>query len=103
MYNIPKEINSETKVFRSVYLFDLFFIILSLIFTTMTAQLVSPKLSASYYVFSIFITFFLLSKSKTNPGIRNYRAIYLMFRRNRNTYRALDFNFEEEVKEYEFN
>ncbi len=95
MYNIPKEINSETKVFRSVYLFDLFFIILSLIFTTTTAQLVSPKLSAVYYIFSIFVTFFLLSKSKTNPGIRNYRAIYIMLRRTRKTCKSLDWNFEE--------
>lgn len=96
MYSIPKEINSETKVFRSVYLLDLFFIIVSLIFTTMTAQLVNPKLSALYYMFSIVVTFFLLSKSKTNPGIRNYRAIYIMLRRTRKTYKSLDWNFELE-------
>ena len=96
MYSIPKEINSETKVFRSVYLLDLFFIIVSLIFTTMTAQLVNPKLSALYYIFSIVVTFFLLSKSKTNPGIRNYRAIYIMLRRTRKTYKSLDWNFEPE-------
>ena len=95
MYNIPKEINSETKVFRSVYLFDLFFIIVSLIFTTTTAQLVNPKFSAVYYVFSIVVTFFLLSKSQTNPGIRNYKAIYIMFKRTRKTYKSLDWNFEE--------
>ncbi|MCR1821879.1 DUF5592 family protein [Terrisporobacter muris] len=94
MYSIPKEINSETKVFRSIYLFDLFFIIVSLIFTTTTAQLVSPKLSAMYYIFSIIVTFFLLSKSKSNPGIRNYRAIYIMIRRTRKTYKSLDWNFE---------
>ena len=100
MYNIPKEINSETKVLRSIYLFDLFFIIVSLVFTMSTAQIINPKLSMMYYIFSVIVTFFLLSKSKTNPGIRNYRAIYMMLRRTRKTYNVLDWNFEEVKEEF---
>lgn len=98
MYKIPKEINSETKVLRSIYLFDLFFIIVALVFTISTSQIINPKLSMIYYIFSIIVTFFLLSKSRTNPGIRNYRAMYMMLRRNRKTYKSIDWNFED-IKE----
>lgn len=95
MYNIPKEINSETKVLKSIYLFDLFCIIISLIFTMSTVQVINPKLSVLYYIFSFIVTLFLISKSKTNPGIRNFRALYIMLRRVRKTYKSIDWNFEE--------
>lgn len=94
MYIIPSEISSETKIYRNIYFIDMIFILMSFFVTILLSNIVSQKVVIAYYVCSIILTIFLIMKSTSNPGIRNYKAIYLMLIRNKNTYHALDWNTE---------
>lgn len=97
MYNIPSEINSETKIFKNIYLIDMIILLVSLLLTIVFSNIVSSKVVMIYYVFSIGLTVFFISKSSTNPGIRNYKAIYLMMIRNRKVYKSIDWNTERGI------
>ena len=89
MYIIPKEINSETKIFKCIYLQDLFFILAMLFFTITSSAVVTAKIVWLYYIFAVSITLFLIQKSKHNPEMRNYKSVYLMIIRKRKAYRKI--------------
>ena len=94
MYIIPSEISSETKIYKNIYLIDMIFIFISFFLTVLLSSIVSSKVVIAYYVFSFALTLFLIMRSTSNPGLRNYKAIYLMVIRNKNTYHSLDWNTE---------
>ncbi len=94
MYIIPSEISSEYKIFKNIYLIDLIFIVTSFFLTMSFSNAVNQKVIVPYYIFSTILTVFLIMKSVSNPGIRNYKAIYLMLIRYRKTYHSLDWNVE---------
>ena len=96
MYIIPSEISSETKIYKNIYLIDMIFILVSFVFTMLLSNIVNPKVVVGYYVFSILLTIFLIMRSTSNPGLRNYKAIYLMVIRSKRTYHSLDWNRERE-------
>ncbi|CEK32642.1 hypothetical protein JGS6364_PCS1200331 (plasmid) [[Clostridium] sordellii] len=96
MYIIPSEINSETKIFKNVYLIDMLFMLVAFVLTMSFSSIVNPKVVVPYYICSFVLTIFLVLKSQTNPGLRNYKAIYLMIIRCRWTYQSLDWNTERE-------
>lgn len=96
MYIIPSEINSETKIFKNVYLIDMLFMLVAFVLTMSFSSIVNPKVIVPYYICSFVLTIFLVLKSQTNPGLRNYKAIYLMIIRCRGTYQSLDWNTERE-------
>lgn len=96
MYIIPSEISSEHKIFKNVYLVDLIFMVTSFFITMTLSNAVNPKVIIPFYVFSFVLTLFLIMKSVSNPGVRNYKAIYLMLIRDRKTYHSLDWNIERE-------
>lgn len=89
-FEIPEEINSEIKVFKSVYLFDLVIVLLSLVFASITSAVIYPALTIPYYIFVGVSILFLVAKSPSNPGMRNYRTIYLLFTKDSNTYYKID-------------
>ena len=96
MYIIPSEINSETKIFKNVYLIDMLFMLVAFVLTMSFSSIVNPKVVVPYYICSFVLTIFLVLKSQTNPGLRNYKSIYLMIIRCRGTYQSLDWNKERE-------
>ncbi|MCP1451898.1 hypothetical protein J3D64_004995 [Priestia megaterium] len=50
-YNIPKEISTELKINKSLYLFDLLFIIGLLMVTMMLHFFIHPTLHIPFYIF----------------------------------------------------
>ncbi|MEG1482896.1 MAG: DUF5592 family protein [Cetobacterium sp.] len=85
-YNIPKEISSEMKFTKSIYLFDIAILVIGLAIAWSFNSLVYSKLLFFYYGYVIFGIAFLVAKSKLNPKKRNFESIYLCIIRNRTTY-----------------
>nr|WP_312985738.1 DUF5592 family protein [Clostridioides sp.] len=85
-YEIPEEINSEIKIYKSIYLFDLFIVVSALLFAYFTSSIIFPPLVMLYYIFVGGTTLFLLSKNSNNPGRRTFLSIYLLLKKDRNTY-----------------
>lgn len=86
MYNIPKEMSSEMKFTKSIYLFDIASVMIALGIAWIFEGLVYPKLIVLYYVYIIGGTIFLVSKSKANPKKRKIQSIYLFLTRNKQCY-----------------
>lgn len=51
-YLVSKEIKSETKVGKSIYLFDFFFLITYMAISLVLVNLVHPSLHIAFYLFS---------------------------------------------------
>ncbi|EGT3815279.1 TPA: DUF5592 family protein [Clostridioides difficile] len=92
MYNIPNEISSETKIFKSIYVTDLLIILLALFFAWITSSIVYPTLILAYYIYTLVVAIFLVAKSPINPGMRNFMSIYLLITRDRKTYHSIDWD-----------
>ncbi|EGT3953440.1 TPA: hypothetical protein KRD64_002250 [Clostridioides difficile] len=92
MYNIPNEISSETKIFKSIYVTDLLIILLALFFAWITSSIVYPTLILTYYIYTLVVAIFLVAKSPINPGMRNFMSIYLLITRDRKTYHSIDWD-----------
>ncbi|HBG2405080.1 hypothetical protein IR152_15805 [Clostridioides sp. ES-S-0108-01] len=92
MYNIPNEISSETKVFKSIYIIDFLIIMLALFFAWLTSSIVYPTLIIAYFIYTSVVAIFLVAKSPINPGMRNFMSIYLLITRDRKTYHSIDWD-----------
>ncbi|MBY2457026.1 DUF5592 family protein [Clostridioides difficile] len=92
MYNIPNEISSETKVFKSIYIIDFLIIMLALFFAWLTSSIVYPTLIIAYFIYTLVVAIFLVAKSPINPGMRNFMSIYLLITRDRKTYHSIDWD-----------
>ena len=88
MYNIPKEISSETKLSSRFYFFDLAMTLLSLMIAFSLQSLVYPPLLIPFYIFIAISTIYLVNKSMVNPKKRVYQSVYLALMRDKTTYIA---------------
>lgn len=96
MFNIPKEIASENKLWRSIYIKDFIAIVGTLFFAWITSTSIYQPLVIPYYVFLTSICLILISKSTNNPGKRVWQSIIILFQKNNCTYHSLDFEVHEE-------
>ena len=85
-YVVAQEIKSETKVGKSIYLFDLFYIIIFMTVSFVFGDAVHEMLKIPYYIFSGVCAVFLTSKSLMNRKRRNFESIILFLRRDKNVY-----------------
>ncbi|MPQ45256.1 DUF5592 family protein [Clostridium tarantellae] len=85
-YNIPKEITSEMKFSKNIYLFDLATICGAMTIAWLLSPLVYSSFRNIFYVFILIASIFMVNKSRVNPKKRNYQSIYYALIRNRNTY-----------------
>ena len=85
-YVLPKEISSETKMTKNLYLFDFIFIGLVMIVAWILSSFVYENLRIIYYITCFVLATILRTKSKLNPGKRIFTSIYLMFVRDRKVY-----------------
>lgn len=69
--NIPKEINTKIKIYKSIYLFDLVIIIIGILVINLLKSVVSSKIDIFYYTTTIGMLFFMLSPSP-NKKRKNY-------------------------------
>ena len=90
------ETKSQTKVHGNIYLFDFWFILIYFA--------VSETLRIPFYIFSVFAALWFTSKSRSNKRRRNYEAMILFFRRDKNVYiseKNLSLRPESEKKDEE--
>ena len=88
-YLVSKEIKSETKVGKSIYLFDFFFLITYMAISLVLVNLVHPSLHLAFYLFSFVMALLLTTKSYTNKKRRNYQSIAIMLRKDQTVYRSV--------------
>ena len=88
-YLVSKEIKSETKVGKSIYLFDFFFLITYMAISLVLVNLVHPSLHIAFYLFSFVMALLLTTKSYTNKKRRNYQSIAIMLRKDQTVYRSV--------------
>ncbi|MDC2867804.1 DUF5592 family protein [Bacillus sp. BP-3] len=89
-YRIPKEIRTELKINKVLYLFDLLFLIGLIVFTMITKTLIHPMLQIPYYIFMLVIGIALIVRPNSNPQKRMYEALIIAMTRKRSTYCAID-------------
>lgn len=94
-YEIPGELKSEVKIFRSIYFFDLVVALVAIGFASITSSAIYPPIVLAYYIFVTVSTLFLLAKSPCNPGKRNYKTIHLLFTKDNNPYYKVEENVSE--------
>lgn len=85
-YGVAKEVKSETKISRYVFLFDFFFVTIYLAVSFIVGNAVHEKLQTAFYVMSLVWAFFLTFKSRTNRGRRNIESIIIFLQRDKEIY-----------------
>lgn len=88
-YIIPKEISTEIKFSKSIYLKDFIISIVALMISVIFSPLVYQPLLVFYYIYVVVGTLILLSKSKANPKRRLYQSIYYSFKKDNKVYRRM--------------
>lgn len=88
-YIIPKEISTEIKFSKSIYLKDFLISIIALMVSIIFSPLVYQPLIVPYYLFIVIGTLVLLSKSRANPQRRLYQSIYYSFKKDNKVYRRM--------------
>lgn len=96
MFTIPKEISSENKLWKSIYIKDFIAIMGTLFFAWITSTSIYETLVLPYYVFLLTIAITLISKSNNNPNKRVWQSIYLLFIKRNYTYHSIDFEKGEQ-------
>ena len=91
MFLIPKEISSENKLWKSIYIKDFIIILGTLFFAWITSSAIYDGLVFQYYVFLLILSLLFILKSSTNPSKRVYQAIYILLTKNNLTYHSLDY------------
>ncbi|RXZ02130.1 DUF5592 family protein [Fictibacillus sp. S7] len=89
-YRIPKEITTELKINKALYLFDLLFMVALLVLAMVLGNVVHSSLKIPFYLFMGFIGIVLIIRPYTNPKKRMYQAIVIAFSRRKDTYCAID-------------
>ena len=88
-YIIPKEISTEIKFSKSIYLKDFLISVVALMISIIFSPLVYQPLILPYYLFIVIGTLFLLSKSRANPKRRLYQSIYYSLKKDSKVYRRM--------------
>lgn len=89
---IPREFSTEISINRKLFVLDFIILLIAGLITFSLDFLVVPVLQPFYYGFSAIVWLFLVLKSSTNKGKRNYEAVYLAIMRNPCTYHRIDEN-----------
>lgn len=98
-YRIPKEITTELKINKALYLFDLLFMVALLVVAMTLGNIVHSSLRLPFYFFMGIIGVISIIRPFTNPKKRMYQAIYIAFSRRKDTYCAIDEPVDKEEGE----
>lgn len=98
-YRIPKEISSELKINKALYLTDLFILLGTLLITYVMARIVYPPFQWFFYAFMGIVAVLMIIRPASNPKKRMYQAIYLAVLKKNDTYSPIDYIQDEESEE----
>ncbi|MEO3216384.1 MULTISPECIES: DUF5592 family protein [unclassified Romboutsia] len=99
IFIIPKEIASENKLWKSIYIKDFVAIIGTLFFAWITSASIYKGLVLFYYIFLLSICIILISKSTKNPNKRVWQSVAILFMRSNRTYHSVNFEVRDNVQE----
>ncbi|MFD4820122.1 DUF5592 family protein [Peribacillus butanolivorans] len=94
-YRIPKEITTELKINKALYLFDLIFMVALLVIAMVLGNVVHSSLKIPFYIFMGLIGVISIIRPYTNPQKRMYQAILIAFSRKKDTYCSIDIPEDE--------
>lgn len=83
---VVQDIKSETKVGKSIYLFDFFFLLTYGAVSFLLGSMVHSMLRIPFYIFSAVCAIFLTMKSSWNKKRRNWESLLLYIRKDREIY-----------------
>lgn len=89
IWKVTKELKSQTKVFKTLYIFDFFFLVTYISLTYMFRSMVHTELRMEYYIFSILMAIILTLPSSINKKRRNYQSICILIKRTDAVYRPI--------------
>lgn len=88
-YLVVQDMKAETKVGKSIFLFDFFFLLVYGAVSFMFGNLVHSSLQIPYYIFSAVCALFLIFKSSWNKKRRNWESLFLFIRKDREIYQPV--------------
>ena len=95
IFHIPKEIASENKLWKSIYIKDFAIIVIFLVFAWISSTIsgIYAPFKIAFFIFMFSIAILLVQKNqRNNPNKRLYEAIYILFKKNNRTYHSIDYN-----------
>jgi len=84
-YSIPKEIKTEVKINKWLYVKDAIFIAIYMTVAYMFESMVYAPFSILYYVFSVVVAIYLSAPSIANPKRRNWQSFMIYIAKIRET------------------
>lgn len=95
-YRIPREISSELKINKALYLTDLALLIVMLLITFMLSKIIYPPFTWFFYLFMAVVAGLLIIRPASNPKKRMYEAVYLSIIRRKDVYGSIDYENHSE-------
>jgi hypothetical protein len=86
---VVKDIKSETKVFKFIYIQDFFFLLFYMSVIYLLGNLVNVLLLVPFYIFSGLVGIFLTVKSSWNVKRRNWESLFIYLRRDMEVYKPI--------------
>lgn len=99
---IPENTNVEAKLFKFLYMKDLavILLVLGLIYILYAMAIIPPKYTGFAWIFGIAYAIILVVRPfATNPKRRNYRALLITIKKDRNVYEEIPAYLVEKYKE----
>jgi len=93
-YRIPKEISTELKINKVLYLFDFLLLVGIFVATSFLKNFVHSMVVIPFYVFMGLVALILIWRPSTNPGKRMYEVLMITLYKKKNTYCAIDIDQE---------
>lgn len=95
-YRIPKNITTEMRLYKWLYLTDLFVWIGLILFGWVMNAFVHESRTWLFYGFLVVVGGVIVIRPHTNPKKRMYEAVLMAVKRRKDTYTAIDYVVEEE-------
>ncbi|EJR93972.1 DUF5592 family protein [Bacillus mycoides] len=89
-YRIPKEISTELRINKVLYLIDFFLLIGLLVVTMILRNFVHDSFQLPFVIFMAAIAIIMIWRPSTNPQKRMYEVLIITLLRRKGAYCAID-------------
>lgn len=96
-YIVPQELKSESKLWKSLYITDLFITIGYVLVLNIFSVFVPDELSIAYFIFNLIVAFILTRKSPYNPKKRIYQTIYYFLLKEKYIYKPIAIKRKDDI------
>lgn len=99
-YKMIKEIKTETKVLKFIYLFDVIFLVAWIAVGLMIKNIVYTDLQTVFLVVHIIFGLIVRANSPYNKQKKIYEAVSFLIKKNRNVYKPITVDKKPEINSY---